>query len=350
PAIVLNLVGGVLADKLEQRRLIMLTQSIVAAAVFMLATLTALDRVEMWHVLMVAFTTSAISPLEQPARHSVFPHLLERRDLPQAVALNSVIWQGTRIIAPAIGGLIIAASGPATAFYLCFAGFAIMALTMVGLKVPPMPRSQGRVIDDMKEGINFILHNSVFAFLISMTFFNSFFGMSYLQLLPVFAVDILDVGSAGLGIMMSMGGVGSFLGIFVASALWKNMQRGSLIIMGAALFGGSLAAFAFSEWFAASLAILFIIGVFNAIYMISIQTSLQTMVPDELRGRVMGIYGMTWNIQPLGVMQAGLIASVFSAPLAVAVGGLAVAGFALGIASTNVRIRQLGVPAAEPAQ
>jgi len=349
PAIVFNLVGGVLADRLDQRRLITFTQGSSALLLAILATLTALDVVELWHILVIAFCHGTLSSLEQPARQSIFPHLLDRKELVTAVALNSAIWQGTRVVAPAIGGLIIAGLGTAFALYLVAGGFLFMAFTMATLHVPPIPRTQGKVMDNMKEGLKFIAGSSVFSFLIAMTFFNSFFGMSYAQLMPVFAEDELGVGATGMGFLLTSSGIGAFLGIFIASGLGSFFQRGSLLISGATLFGGFLAMFALSQWYPVSLLALFLVGMTNSIYMISIQTSLQTMVPDALRGRVMGVYGMTWSIMPLGAMQAGVVASFLGAPFAVAMGGIAVAGFAVGIASTNVRIRNLGAPAPEPA-
>ena len=126
--------------------------------------------------------------------------------------------------------------------------------------------------------------------------------------MPVFAVDILDVGASGLGLLYSVSGVGALLGIFVVGSLGSIQRKGLLPIGGATLYGGFLTLFAVSTWFPLSLAALFLLGLFSSIYMISVQTTLQVMVPDVLRGRVMGIYGMSWSVGPLGALQAGAIA------------------------------------------
>jgi MFS family permease len=198
----------------------------------------------------------------------------------------------------------------------------------------------------MLEGLRFIKRNSIFSFLISMTFFNSFFGMAYIMLMPVFAVDILDVGARGQGLMLGVGGIGALLTTIWFGARGKVVNKGAFIIGGAVAFGLLVAAFAMAAQFIGSLyvvmAILFVMGICNSGYMISIQSSLQMLVPDRMRGRVMGFYGMTWSIMPLGGMQAGALASVITAPFAIAFGGLAVAVFAIGPAFLNSGVRNLG--------
>ncbi|MCI0439774.1 MAG: MFS transporter, partial [Chloroflexi bacterium] len=200
PAIALNLFGGVFADKLNQRRLIMTTQTIVASLIFLLATLTLTGVVNVWHVLGIAFITGAVNAFDQPARQALYPHLIERKVMTSAVALNSSIWQGTRIVAPAVAGLIIGFAGIAESFYVAGAGFLAMAIVIAMLSVPRIERGAtagtGR---SMLEGVKFIKGNSIFSFLIGMTFFNSFFGMAYVVMMPVFAEDILGQGPSAYG-------------------------------------------------------------------------------------------------------------------------------------------------------
>jgi MFS family permease len=178
-----------------------------------------------------------------------------------------------------------------------------------------------------------------------MTFFNSFFGMAYVMLMPIFAVDILEVGAKGQGLLLGMSGAGALVNTLYMGARGSVPNRGLAIIGGAVLFGLAVAAFALTAEYVGSLslamAIMFFIGIFNSVYMISIQSSLQMMVPDPIRGRVMGFYGMTWSIMPLGGMQASALTSVFTAPIAIAAGGLAVAIFALGPAMLNSTVRNL---------
>jgi MFS family permease len=342
PAILLNLAGGVVADRFDQRKVILSTQVVTAVAVFLLGSLTALDIVQVWQVLVVAFISGSMQAFNNPARQSIFPQLLDRKDLPNAVALNSVVWQGTRIVAPATGGIVVAAFGEAITLMLCSAGFLVLGLIVVGLTVEQRaPQVRGSMFGELNEGIAFIRTHFLFAFLIGMSFFNSFFGFSAQQLMPVFAVDILDIGSAGLGVLLSLSGVGSILGIIALGYAGDVKHKGMLIVGGAIMYGVFIILFARSTWAPLSFMAVFLMGASSSVYMITVQTALQLRVPDELRGRVMGIYGMTYNVGPLGALQAGIIADSFDAPTALTLGGIAIILFAGGVAFSRREVRRL---------
>ena len=356
PAIVLNLFGGVFADLFDKRRLIIITQSITAILIFSLAVLTASGMVAIWHVIVLAFIAGAVNAFDQPARQALYPHLIDRKVMMSAVALNASIWQGTRIVAPAIAGGVIALMGTSASFFLAGTGFVAMAVVMSSLKVPKIERGgSGNAAKDMLDGLKFIRDNSIFSFLIAMTFFNSFFGMSYIMMMPAIAVDILRVGSDGQGLLMGIGGVGALLTTLYLGSHSNFKNKGVMLIGGATMFGGSVIVFGLTilliRDFYLTMLVMVFMGVFSSIYMISIMSSLQMMVPDRMRGRVMGFYGMTWSIMPLSGMQAGLVAKYLGTPLvgepygvaiAVAIGGAAVAAFALGPAMVNGNIRNLG--------
>jgi MFS family permease len=346
PAILLNLFGGVAADRLDQRRLIMVAQATIAALIFGLATLTLLDLVRVWHLLAMAFLAGAIEAFDQPARRALFPHLIERQAMMSAVALNSSVWPGTRIMAPAVAGLIIAVSGTAVAFYVSGVGFLVMAVVVYFLTVPHVSgRSRTSTFQDLKEGVGFVAKNSIFSSLIALTFFNSFFGMAYIPLMPIFAVDILQVGADGQGWLMGIGGIGSLLTSIWFAARGGGTSKTLLIIGGGVMSGVSVVAFALTSlWvgsFALAMILMFIMGVFNTMQNTALQASMQVLVPDHIRGRVMGLYGMTYNIRPLGGMQAGALAGVITAPFSLAIGGLAVAVFAIGALLFNRDLRRL---------
>jgi MFS family permease len=347
PAICLNLFGGVFADKCDQRRLVMVTQSLTASFIFVLATLTLLDVVQVWHILVIAFCAGAVESFDQPARQSLYPHLIDRQVMGSAVALNSCIWQGTRIVMPAVAGCIIAWTSTAVTFYLAGLGFVVMAAVIYHLHVPPLTRqAQGSAAHNIREGLTFLRQNSIFSFLIAMTFFNSFFGLAYITLMPVLVVAILHVGAKGQGLLMGMGGAGALLTTLWLSSRSDVGSKGWLIIGGGVMSGLSVVALgltsAFVGSFALALVIMFVIGICNTTYAISVQSSLQMLVPDHMRGRVMGFYGMTYNIMPVGGMLASALAGLITAPLAIAVGGLAVAAFAIGPAMLNAEVRNLG--------
>ena len=347
PGIVLNLVGGVYADKIDQRRLIMVTQTVTASLIFMLAALTVADLVRVWHVLVLAFLSAGVNAFDEPARQALYPHLIDRKVMTSAVALNSAIWQGNRIVAPAVAGLIISVAGTEAAFFLAGIGSLTMVAVIISLRIPPFTRAaHGNPTQDMMEGLSFIRKNSIFSFLIGMTFFISFFGMAYITLMPVFAVDILKVGADGQGLLMSAGGAGALLATIWLSSRDSTRYKGQLIVGGAVLFGLSLAAFALTSQYLGSyplaVFLMFAVGLFSSAYNISVQSSLQMMVPDAMRGRVMGFYIMTYSISPLGALQAGALANLVTTPIAIAAGAMAVVAFAAGPATVNSKVRNLG--------
>lgn len=349
PGIVFNLVGGVFADRLDKRILVFSTQGSTGLFILVMGLLTLLGVVEVWHILVIAFLAGAAEAFDTPARQALYPHLIERSAMTSAVALNSTIWQGTRIVAPAIAGFIIDLVNTGTALVVSAVGFFIMAVVMLFLRIQPIPQGAPRnPARALWEGMTFIGKNSIFAFLIAMTFFNSFFGMAYVLLMPVFAVDVLEVGARGQGILLGVGGVGALLTTIWLGGRGGVERRGLAIVGGAIVFGLTIIAFGLTSQFLGSftlaLALMVILGCSNSIYMISIQSSLQVLVPDNVRGRVMGFYGMTYSIMPLGGLQAGALANVswIGAPFAVSIGGAAVVLFALATGVFNGKIRQMG--------
>jgi MFS family permease len=344
PAIVLNLFGGVVADMLDQRRLIIVTQTVSGSLIMLLALLSYLELIQVWHVLVTAFLAGGLSAFNEPARQAILPRLLDRSAFMSAVALNSSIWQGSRIVAPAVAGLIIAQFGTPAALFVGCAGFYILALVMSVMRLPVTQRSQGGTLShDLKEGVSYVWQHSTFATLIGMTFLNSFFGMAYIQLMPVFATDILAVGPSGLGFLLSAGGGGALAGTIIISALGDIRRKGLMITLSALLFGSFIIAFGLSNWYWLSLILLFLAGLVNAFYTISVMTTLQILVPDRLRGRVMGIYALTWSIGPLSAMQAGALAIVIGAQGAVAIGGMVIVAYAAFKGLAGKSLRDLGL-------
>ena len=347
PSILLNLFGGVVADKVNPRRLIMATQSISCLVLLVLATLTALHLVQPWHIMVVAFLMGGLGAFDGPSRQVIFPYLIDRKVLMNAVALNSTVWQSTRIVGPALAGVLLAVVGPSVIFYLAALGFGTFVLFLAAVRMPAIVRNtSSHFMSDMGDGLRYIWNNHIFAFILGMTFFNSFFGLSYIQLMPVFQKDVLHVGPSGLGLLLAMGGVGALSGTLIVGALGNFRAKGLLMIVGAVAFGLLLLLFAYSRWFPISLVLVALAGAASSIYMISAQITLQMLVPDQFRGRVMGIWGIAYNLMPLGGFQGGVLATLFGAPVAVAVGGSAVIAFAILAAARNVQIRRLGLEAA----
>ena len=345
PAIGLNLVGGVSADRFDRTRLVVITQVLAASVVGGLGIITVSELVEPWHVLVVGGLVSGINAFNEPARLALYPQFVPKEALMSAVALNSSVWQGSRVVAPAVAGVIIALFDTGVAFFVAAAGMAWLAIMLRGA---PSVRSEAvsrSPLADALEGLRYIRKNTTMLLLIGMSFFNSFFGMAYTFMMPVFAVDILDVGSTGQGYLLSASGIGS-----LSATLWFTTRstirnRGRLIVVGAILAGFALVAFSLTAGYVGSmvlgLSLMLAVGAFTSIYILVTVTSLQTAVSEDLRGRVMGFFSMTWSMMPLGGMFVGGVAALVGTPWAVAIGGLAVTGFAVTAALFNPALRRL---------
>jgi MFS family permease len=333
PTITLTLVGGAVADRADRRRIMIASQSGTALMFLTIAVLVMTGLAALWHVMVLAFISGSIRAFDRPSRMALLPQMVPREDIPNAVAIGGTIWQLCRLIGPAAAGMLIYLFGVGTTFVACF----LASFTAVGLWLairtvhPVLAASGGGLLKNMMEGVNFIRHNELYYTLMGMTFFNSVFGMSYLILMPVFARDILQVGSQGFGFLQTAGGAGALIGT-LSVAMFSDSRRLPLqAARGATLFGMVLLLFAFSRVYPVSLALAFVLGMVSQFYITAINTVLQLNLPEQLRGRVMGVHGLTWDLMPVGGMVAGTIAEFAGAPAAVAVGALFVAGLGLWI-------------------
>lgn len=350
PAIGLNLFGGALADKLDPKRLLTITQSTTGILVVGLAILTLLDMVNEWHVLTAAFLIGSAQAFDNPTRQSIFPRLVERKALFSAIALNASVWTGTRIVSPTIAGIIVGQASTATAILVSAIGFMVLSLVAQTLKIPPLERAKGSVLNEIITGFRFIKGSPIFSTLIAMTFFNSIFGMSYVILMPVFADDVLDVGPEKIGLLMGAAGLGALTGIGMGSRLSKTRLKGQVLLGAAFLYGIFLILFAITsdaKQYGLSMVTLFLGDMCISIYVMLVITTLQSLVPDQLRGRIMGFFTITWSLIPLGGLQSSQIAHLIGPPAALAIGGGLVSAMALGVSLTSQHIRNLGAPSGE---
>jgi MFS family permease len=343
PTIALTLLGGVIADRADRRRIMILSQCASALTFVVLATLIVFEWVALWHVLAAAFLSGCVRAFDRPSRMALLPQMVPKEDIANAVAIGGTIWQLNRLVGPAVAGMLIYLIGIGPTYYFCFFASLSAVLLWLGIRLAPSTTapSSGGVLHHMKEGVNFIRTNEIYYTFIGMTFFNSVFGMSYLILMPVFARSVLNVGSQGFGFLQSAGGAGALIGVLAVA--WFSHSRGQsrLAIFGAIAFGIFLISFALSNSYQLSLILAVALGVASQFYMTIISAILQVNLPNELRGRVMGIYGLTWELMPVGGMIAGAIADFAGAPMAVGFGGFMVAGMAIAVAIFLPSIRRL---------
>ncbi|MQF48501.1 MFS transporter [SAR202 cluster bacterium AC-647-N09_OGT_505m] len=349
PSVILGLVGGVVADKVDQRRLLIATTAGVAAIYLALGTLTWIGVVQVWHILVSVFLVGGFQAFDQPSRQAIFPNLIDRLDMMSAVALNTTIHPGTRIFAPVVAGLLIdylgvQRQGAALAIFIVAGTYATFSYMMFKVHLPPIERvhsSSG--FQDLKNGISYILASPVFRLLIITSFINAFFGMSHVTLMPVFAHSLLgDASGSAISLLFTAAGIGGLMGAVIGGSLGAMRRKGWLIIGGASMYGGLLIAFAFAPWYGLALALEWLASICLQVFSVTSQSALHTLVPDEFRGRVMGIWGMTHSVmQPLGGMVAGGAASGVAASVVVAIGGGVVSLFGLFGVGRESRIRNI---------
>lgn len=343
PTIALTLVGGVIADRADRRRIMVAAQATIALLYFVLATLVVTHTVAQWQVMTIAFLSGAVRAFDRPSRMALLPHMVPREDIPNAVAIGGTIWQLCKFTGPAAAGLCIYLFGVAFTYYLCFAASFISVLLwlLIRLARHTAPAPSGGLLQHMRDGLSFIRQNEIYYTFIGLTFFNSVFGMSHVTLMPIFARDLLHVGSRGFGFLQSSAGAGALAGTFLAAYLSHSGRRVLQTAIGATLFGTILILFAFSSSYPLSLALVFGLGMTSQYYMTCVNQTLQLNLPEELRGRVMGISGLAWELMPLGGTIAGGVAEFAGAPVAVAFGGAMVASTALAIILSKQKMQRL---------
>lgn len=343
PTVALTLLGGAIADRADRRRIMILAQAGSAMIFLILTALVILQYVALWHVMVLAFFTGCVRAFDRPSRMALLPQMVPKEDIPNAVAIGGTIWQLNKLVGPAIAGMLIYWVGIGPTYFVCFlaAAMAILLWLAIHLEGRPAQSTSRGLLKDMAEGLSFIRQNEIYWVFIGMTFFNSVFGMSYVIMMPVFARNVLNVGSQGFGFLQSAGGGGALAGVLLAAYLSHFRGKGLQAINGAVIFGVTLILFAMSSWFPLSLIAAFALGMAGQFYMTTIHAILQMNLPNELRGRVMGIHGLAWELMPIGGLISGAIAEFAGAPIAVAFGGLMVGGMAFVVAIALPTIRRL---------
>jgi len=343
PLVVFQLFGGVLADRVDRVRLLLATQLGTAATLMAAFVLTVVGAVRVEHLLALAAISNTFRAFDEPTRLSLVPQLVDRARLPNAIALGSIPWQAGRMIGPSITGILIAAFGGAVGLGLS-AGASCVAVALYGrLRVRRDARaSAGHGMGhQLVEGLSFVVHNFVFAALICLALFNAVFGLSYVTLLPVYADRYFHAGSTGFGLLNAAHGAGALVGtLTVATIAHRILRPGPVLLVTAIGLGAALMAFSQAPGLGLALAMLLLVGFCNTFYLTQVSTFLQQNVPDQLRGRVMSIYSLCWNLLPLGGLLGGLMASAVSARFAVFVGGALVAANAAALL-TSRRLRAI---------
>jgi MFS family permease len=354
-------IGGIVADRYNRHRIIVTTQALSMVVAFILAILTLTHRVQVWHIMVLAAAGGVINAFDIPARQAFLIDMVGREDLLNAIALNSSMFNGARIIGPAVAGMVVAAVGEGW----CFMANSLSYIAVItGLLMMKLEKREERVretspLQDVVEGFRFVKNTGPIRAILLLLGLISLVGMPYAVLMPVFAAQILHGGAKALGILMCATGVGALAGAASLAARVGVKGLAKLIAVAAGGFGCALIAFSFSRIFWLSAVLLVPVGFCMMVQMASSNTLVQSMVPDTMRGRVMSVYSMMFmGMAPFGAFFAGAIAHRIGAPYTVALGGLACIAsgtlFAMNLPKIRGKARELilaqGMTAGVPAQ
>jgi len=347
PVFLLASVGGMVADRRSRYRIVITTQTAAMLLAFVLSALTLLGHIKVWEIMVLASSLGLVNAFDIPARQAFVVEMVHPQDLINAIALNSAMVNSARILGPAVAGVTVAAIGEGWCFFANGVSYIAVLVGLLLMVVTPRPRaSQRSGLHSLLEGFHWVARTGPIRALLLLLGLVSLTGMPYMVLMPIFADRILHSGARGLGLLMGGAGVGALTGTLALAARRGVRGLARWVMFAAMGFGTSLILFSFSHWFWLSVLLVMPAGFSMILQMASSNTLIQTMVPDELRGRVMAVYSMMFmGMAPFGALLAGAIAQHVGAPLTVRLGGVVClaggAAFALTWPAVRAEARQL---------
>ena len=367
--------GGITADRMNRQRIVIATQTASMLLAFVLAALTLTHKIQVWHIFVLAALLGVVNAFDIPGRQAFLVDMVGKDDLMNAIALNSSMFNGARVIGPAVAGILVARLGEGWCFFANGASYLAVIAGLLLMKINAAARASAKTppLEHLKEGFQWVRRTAPIRALLILLGVVSVTGMPYVVLMPIFAAKILhgggqqfasligshDLGAVRLGILMGATGVGALLGALTLAARSTIKGLGRWVAVCCGGFGASLVLFAFSTSFWLSVLLLLPVGYFVMLQMASSNTLIQVMVPDELRGRTMAVYSMMFmGMAPIGALLGGALSDRLGAPVTIAIGGVvAVAGagwFALQLPKIRIEARRLIVAQAmaggEPAE
>lgn len=342
PSLIFSLMGGVLADRIDRRKLLFVTQSIMMASAFAVGLLTAVHRIVVGEIILLGFLSGVANSINGPAYQATLPDLVGERNVLNAIALDSTQFNLSRVIGPTLGGLTLAAFGAAACYFLNAASFVALLFALALIRLPGNGEvRESTVWRDLWEGIRYVRETPLIMVLLWIIIVMSLFGMPYVTMLPVFARDILKVGARGLGYLYGAAGIGAVIGTLVLAFLGDVKHKGITILATSSLFGLWIVFFAHSRSFRLSLVLLAGVGLMMIGGLTLAKTLLQTTASVEMRGRVMSMYFFSAvGFFPLGNLIAGTLAGWRGAPFALELGGSIVFLFSITMLAFTPRIRR----------
>lgn len=323
PMVIFPPMGGVIADRFPRLKLLKTTQVINLVLGLLMAILTDIGLITVWQLVLLGFLGGLVNSFDQPTRQAMLPDLVRREDLTKAVALNSSAWQGAALFGPSIAGIAVATIGVAGAFYMNAVSFlAVVAALYLMKGVPEYSTRSGPkrgLTTDLIAGLRFVRATPLVLALLAISTVVGFFGRSFQQFLPVFATDVFDQGSVGLGLMMSMPGAGTLVGAAVIAVLSDARRKGFIFLFSTFLFGTTLVLFSIDTIFVVALGLLFLTGLFQLVSGSMMSAMIQLETPGQMRGRVMSLSTVTYQgFSPFGGLFIGGLAGAIGTSEAVA--------------------------------
>ena len=342
PSLIFSLMGGVLADRVNRRKLLFVTQSVMMTSALAIGLLTASHAILVGEIIVLGFVSGVANSVNGPAYQATLPDLVGDKDLLNAIALDSAQFNLSRVIGPTLGGLALAAFGVAVCFLLNAASFVALLTALALIRLPTNGGvRRNSVWRDLMEGVHYVRHTPLLVVLLSIIVVMSLFGMPYVTMLPVFARDILRAGASGLGYLYGAAGIGAVVGTLTLASLGDLKHKGITILSCSSLFGISIALFARSRNIHISLVLLSLTGMMMIGALTLAKTLLQSTASFEMRGRVISMYFFcAVGFFPLGNLIAGTLAGWRDAPFALQLGGWVVFLFSATMLAFTSRIRR----------
>lgn len=320
PILLLALVGGVIADHMDKRRLLIITQSAMMVFAFTMAVLAWLRIINVNEITLLAMGTGIAMAINTPTYQALVPQLVPRRDLPNAIALNAAQFNMSRVVGPTLGGFAMALVGVAGNFFLNGLSFLAVIFAIKQIRYGRnAPMEEGRFWQKLKQGFVYVFRHEEMAVLVGLVAIGSLLAVPYLTFVPYFARDVLRSDARGLGILMACSGIGSFLAAVTMAWQARLHRRGRLVCFAAIGFYSSIIAFTFSRSFYLSAALSMLAGYWLIMMAATLNTLLQHFAEDSMRGRAMSIYSTAFlGLPPIGSLLAGSLSHLISAPHAIA--------------------------------
>ena len=331
PIFLFSLVGGVIADRVDRRRILLASQIVQMGTAFLLAVLIGFGHVRVWHILVCSFITGTAQSFGGPAYQALIPNLVKKHDLPNAIALNSIQFNLARVIGPVLGGLALTQLGATWCFGLNGISFVAVIVSLMLLHVSFVPKpSDEPIFDSMKKGFQFIRKQGAMEALIVLAFLMTALGIPMITFLPVFAKDVFHEGPTTFTVLLSVSGIGSVVGALIVAGIGHIRQKGLMTLIMLVCLGGGIFGFAISKNFLLSCLLLFISGMALIAVFSMISSLVQLITTEEMRGRVMSVYHVAFRGgMPFGSLITGWLVPVYSAPVVLAANGVLL--FFLGI-------------------